>query len=104
MVSIHSYLDYRLFLRDYFNWRKIVSPCFSHRFIENRLSMSTGYFSKLLTGQRIPSERYIIPLALLFRLTKEETEYFYKLIDFARLERFKKNRGAIPLTDKLCVA
>lgn len=80
MKSIYNYLEYRTFLRDFYQSRKNGPDALTHRRIAEEVGFDSGYFSRILKGTRRVSlelaERFIPLLGLKHR----EAEYFRTLV------------------------
>jgi uncharacterized protein (TIGR02147 family) len=83
MTDIYAYLDYRKWLEAAFKDRKEQVPVFTHRFIAQRLGLrSSGYVLYIMQGKRKLTEAMAVDLAQLFRLTKQQTDYFLQLVRY----------------------
>ncbi len=80
--NVFDYLDYHLFLRDCYAARKSENANFSHRFIAQQLGCNPAYYLKVFQGKREISNKMILKVAELLRLTKKETECFETLVHF----------------------
>lgn len=61
---------------DAYAYRKSKWSGFSHRYVAQKTGSSSGYFSRILSGNLKLSEQKLGPLLALFQLTREEEEYF----------------------------
>jgi len=93
MVNIFDYLDYRKFLKDYYQERKKEDPRFSHRFIANKLHFDSGYFSKIIKGERHISLRLVPKFISLLKLGKKEGEFFETLVLFCKAKTHDKKNS-----------
>lgn len=84
MVSIFDYLDYRKFLKDYYRERKKADPRFSHRYIARVLEFDSGYFAKIIKGERHISLRFVPKFVKLCKLSRKEADYFDTLVLFCK--------------------
>ena len=84
MVSIFDYLDYRKFLKDYYRERKKKDSRFSHRYIARILEFDSGYFAKIIKGERHISLRLVPKFVKLCKLSKKEADYFETLVLFCK--------------------
>lgn len=84
MVSIFDYLDYRKFLKDYYWERKKADPRFSHRYIARVLEFDSGYFAKIIKGERHISLRFVPKFIKLCKLSQKEADYFEALVLFCK--------------------
>jgi uncharacterized protein (TIGR02147 family) len=92
--SIYNYTDYRLFLRDFYNYRKILDKKFSHRFIAVHVgASSSGWFSDVINGRINLTRTYQISLCKLLHLRQRESDFFEALVDYAQAGSLdEKNR------------
>jgi uncharacterized protein (TIGR02147 family) len=80
--DIFSYADYRTFLKDRYTILKRENRQFSHRYISTKVrASSAGWFSDVISGRINVTAGFIDPLAAVFKLTGEETEFFRSLVN-----------------------
>jgi len=84
MINIFDYLEYREYLRDYYQEQKRTKPFFSYRFIGNRVGMDSSFVIKVLQGGLHISPRKIESFIKLLDLNAQEAEYFETLVHFCR--------------------
>lgn len=84
MISVFDYLDYRKFLRDYYEERHAHNKRFSHRFIAKEIGFDSGYFAKISKGERHISAKLIPGFIKTFELNKQEASYFKILVQFSK--------------------
>ncbi len=78
---VYDYLDYRVFLKDLFEYNKNHRNNFSYRFFSREAGFSSPNFLKLVTeGQRNLTNTSIAKIAKGFRLKKQESEFFEDLV------------------------
>jgi uncharacterized protein (TIGR02147 family) len=83
MISIYQYLDYRLFLREYYARRKQQDSKYSHRYFADKAGISsTGFFSDVLTGKRNLTPSLILKFGKALKLSAREQEYFENLVQY----------------------
>jgi uncharacterized protein (TIGR02147 family) len=79
--DIFSYMDYRLFLRDWYAHKKQINPHFSYRVLAQRVGFkSPGLVTQLLQGATNMSEALIVKFVKYMRLKKAEAGYFEALV------------------------
>jgi uncharacterized protein (TIGR02147 family) len=114
MDDLYSYTDYRLFLRDYYEFHKAKNPAFSYRYLAGRAGVnSSAFFKFIIEGKRNLTKQSIIKIAAALRLTDNECEYFENLVFFnqaktirekdlffSRLMQHKKARKAAPIGEE----
>ena len=82
MERIHSYLDFRQFLRERFRQLKKTGKA-THRSLSKKAGFSSPNFLKLvMEGERNLSERSIVQVAKAFELNEREAEFFAALVRF----------------------
>jgi uncharacterized protein (TIGR02147 family) len=84
MQSVFEYLDYRLYLRDFYEAQKKDTSYFSYRYISGKVGLDAGYLVKVLQGRLHVPEKYIGKFCILCNFSKKETTYFRLLINFNR--------------------
>ncbi|ERP31387.1 TIGR02147 family protein [Chitinivibrio alkaliphilus] len=82
MVSVFEYLDYRKFLKEFYEESKKSNPYFSYRYIGKRLEVDPGYLVKVFQGKyHLTLEKTPLVRRLCGFSAKEEA-YFSTLIQF----------------------
>lgn len=82
MQSLFDYTDYRNFLNDFYSSKKSRKSTFSHRFIEGQVGISSGYFSRIVNGEKNIGDTVISRFSKLLKLNKKESAYFENLVKF----------------------
>src|SRR5664279_1428769 len=83
MVNITSYVDYREYLRDFFEQKKRELRFYSYRLFSQRAGLKSPNFLKLvIMGERNLSKQSVLKFARALGINKKETEYFENLIFF----------------------
>ena len=93
-VSILEYSDYRLFLKDQYEWAHAKNRSFSHRMISAKVgSSSSGWFSDILKARQNITGSQVIKLSALFHLGERESDYFESLVQINQAASLdEKNR------------
>lgn len=87
MKPIFDYVDYREYLRDYFEERKSNDRRFSYREFAESIQLDTSNLHKLLNGKaHLPARCHSYVIAYL-RLVGRSAEYFILLVTYARERR-----------------
>ena len=92
MINIFDYIEYREYLRDYYQEQKRTKPFFSYRFIGNRVGMDSSFVLKVLQGGLHISPKKIESFIKLLNLNAQEAEYFETLVHFCRAKT-QRQRG-----------
>ena len=85
MVSIYDYSDFRGYLKAGFAFEKMKNPSFSHRYLAQRLGLSTPNLILLvIQGKRNLTPTIRFKLSAFFKHTKREALYFEHIVSFAQ--------------------
>lgn len=83
MEKIFTYSNYRQYLKDAYTKRKSLDSKFSYRFIAKEAGFnSSSYFLKIIGGSRDISLDLALRLADVFKLKKQERDFFQLLVQF----------------------
>lgn len=82
MKSIKEYLEYRDFLRDFYEENKNQKPYFSFRYMENKVSIDASHLVKIFQKQRHIGKNSIEKFINFCDLTGTDAEYFAALVHF----------------------
>jgi uncharacterized protein (TIGR02147 family) len=82
MQTIFDYLDYRVYLRDFYDAQKRECSYFSYRYISRKVGMDAGYLVKILQGKLHIPEKYIDGFCTLCKFSEKENDYFRTLVSF----------------------
>jgi uncharacterized protein (TIGR02147 family) len=92
-VDIFEYIDYRKLLKDLHEERKAANPAFSYRYIAQKVGFSSaGFFTNILQGKRNISAENIFKFAAVFKLKRQETEYFELLVLFDQAKSHERKK------------
>ena len=81
MVSIYEYLDYRLYLLDWFDEKKKANPRFSHRLFSRKMSQKSPSFLKdIIEGRRNITADQQDDFCRVLGLTKMQSIFFIDLV------------------------
>jgi uncharacterized protein (TIGR02147 family) len=84
-VSVFQFLDARKFLAAAFEFEKSRNPVFSYRYVAMGIgAKSSGFFKDILNGRIRLSPARAMKVAHIFKLSKEETDYFETLVLFTQ--------------------
>ena len=83
MKSIFEYLDYRQYLRDYYEEKKQTTPAFSMRMLAKQIGIrSPSFFKMVIDNQRSLSDAVIEKFTTALKLKSKEAQYFESLVLF----------------------
>jgi uncharacterized protein (TIGR02147 family) len=86
MKEIFEYFDYQLFLRDFYEEKKVASQYFSYRYIAQRVGIDHALIVKILQGKRHLSEKTIPAFISLLGLSKKKAQYFELLVLYGKAQ------------------
>jgi len=82
-MSIYSYLDYRLFLKDWYSKQLLLKEPMSYRAIAAAVGYnSPAHITMILKGKANLSQQHALNFAKLLKLNKREGEFFELLVNF----------------------
>lgn len=82
--DLFASLDYREFLRDYYQARKEVHGYFSLRYFGNKVGMDSSFLVRVFQGKNHITEDTTQHIAKLLQMTPRETQYFETLVAFTK--------------------
>lgn len=81
--NIFDYLDYRIYLADYYKYQKSVNPIFSYRWFAQKAGYnSSGYYSNVVNGVHGMSEVYCNKFSIALGLSSLEANFFELLVKY----------------------
>lgn len=84
MMVLHEYMDYRAFLRDFYEHRKKLNTAWSYRFMSSRLEVDSGQLVRILQGKLHLPQRAMGAAIRLCGLNGRDAAYFEELVRFAK--------------------
>ncbi len=83
MKPLFKYIDYRVFLEDFYNDRKNSMPCFSYRYFARKAGVkSPNFLKQVIDGERNLTRRMIEQFIPALNLNKKEALFFKSLVLF----------------------
>ena len=92
MKSIVEYLDYRDFLRDFYEGKKAERSFFSYRLFGSKVSLDASYLAKVLMKSRHISSKTIGNFVAFCGLKDADAEYFETLVHFGKARSGKESK------------
>lgn len=91
MINIFEFMDFREYLRSYFEDRKKTDPKFSHRWLAGRLDLSTSNFIMLvMQNKRNLTSSLRQRISDVFKLSRKEADYFENMVNFCQAKGSKE--------------
>lgn len=84
MKSVYEYLDYRNYLKDFYEEMKGRHGYFTYRYFGNRVGIDPSYLLKVILKSRHLSEKSVLRISAFCGLSDNEAEYFYTLVHFVK--------------------
>tara|TARA_B110000483_G_C18161063_1_gene529340 strand:- start:1056 stop:1895 length:840 start_codon:yes stop_codon:yes gene_type:complete len=86
-LDVFSYMDYRVFLADYYAARKAVDLKFSYRFFAKQAGYtSSGLYTNIVNGKLHLSQRYLPGFIQALKLNIKEAAYFEFMVDYTHAQ------------------
>jgi uncharacterized protein (TIGR02147 family) len=92
MNKIFEYLEYREFLRDFYEEKKKESPFFSYKLFGRKVGIDQSYLAKVLIKSRHIADSSIKRFIEYFQFNKSEGEYFETLVHFVKAKSDKQSK------------
>jgi uncharacterized protein (TIGR02147 family) len=92
VISVFDYLDYRQFLRDFYNQQKKTNTFFSYRYIGNKVGMDSSFLIKVLQGHLHVAEDRIEKFHKICNFNDKEATYFEALVHFNKAKSEKESK------------
>ncbi len=92
MKSVFEYLDYRDFLKDFYEEKKLKHSFFSYRLFGAKIGVDPSYLAKVLIKTRNVSNGAIGAIAAFCGLKEREADYFETLVHFVKARSPKESK------------
>ena len=92
MKKIFEYLDYRDYLREYYEEKKAENPFFSYKLFGRMVDIDQSYLAKVLIKARHIAEKSIKKFLEYFKFNQQEGEYFETLVHFIKAKSDKQSK------------
>jgi uncharacterized protein (TIGR02147 family) len=92
MKPLKEYLEYRDFLKDFYEEHKTGSPFFSFRYIGNKVSINASHLVKIFQKQRHIGNKSIDVFIKFCNLSATDAEYFANLVRFNKSKSDRDTR------------
>jgi len=89
---LREYLDYREFVRDWYETRHRLRPLFSLRSFAAKVGLDASFLHRLMKGERHVSEDGAKVLVHFFGFAGDDAVYFHRLVRYARARSDKEAR------------
>jgi uncharacterized protein (TIGR02147 family) len=90
-VDIFRFVDFRLYLRSFYEAEKSNNPKFSQRFIQQKVgASSSGWFADVIQNRIQLSGTHFLRLSRLLELEPHEEEYFDTMVRFSQAGTFEE--------------
>lgn len=93
MDSIYTYFDYRQYLNDLIQEKRLRNKVLSLRAIATRIGINSGTLVRILNNERNISKKLVPAFASFLKLKNKETQYFSILVEFNQARDNEKRRN-----------
>ncbi len=90
MEKIVEYLEYREYLRDYYEEKKKENPFFSYKLLGRKVGIDQSYLAKVLIKSRHIADGSIKKFIEYLKFNESEGEYFETLVHFGKAKSEKQ--------------
>ncbi len=90
--SIFDYLDYRSYLKDYYEERKRLHKYFSYRYFGNKVGIDPSCLLKIILKTRHIAEKSIPQMSAFLGFNDTEAEYFLTLVHFVKAKSHSESK------------
>lgn len=92
-INIFEYTDYKLFLMDYYSFRKKNSRHFSYRYFAQKTNVSSSVLKDIISGRRNLTLAVMVKYAGAMNLSAREIKYFEVLVTFNNTKKNTEKNG-----------
>jgi uncharacterized protein (TIGR02147 family) len=92
MQRISDYLDYRDFLKDFYEEKKAQSPWYSYRIFASHIGLDTSYLAKVILKKRHLATKSISKVAKYCALGDRDAECFEAIVYFNKAKTERQSR------------
>jgi uncharacterized protein (TIGR02147 family) len=93
MKPIFEYLDYRDFLKDYYEEKKAERSFFSYRLFGAKIGLDASYLAKVIIKIRHIADPTIAKITAFCGLIGAEADYFESLVHFVKSKSHKESKA-----------
>lgn len=93
MLNVYNYSNTREYLREYYEAKRKANPIFSHRYIGMKVGFSAGYFSRILTGDKLLSAAMVEKFIPFLELSDKEGEYFRVMTNYTQTKQLEERNA-----------
>jgi uncharacterized protein (TIGR02147 family) len=85
--NLYSYTQYRVYLKDFYDWKKAILPAFSHRYFTQKAGLgSPNYLKLVMDGKRNLSQKTLTAFLTGLGLSGKKADFFEHLVFFNQAE------------------
>jgi uncharacterized protein (TIGR02147 family) len=96
MVNVFDYSDFRQYLSDYYEEKKMDNPGFSYQTIANKAGLkSKGFIYNIINGRKILSKSNCFKLSQALGLNQYEAEYFENCVAFSQTDNHLERKNIL---------
>lgn len=89
--TVFKYMDYRAFLKDYYDFHKKARPHFSYRYLASKAGINApAFFKYLIEGKRGLTKSSLVKVVKALNLSQAEADYFEQLVFFNQAQTIEE--------------
>jgi len=93
--QVYGFLDYQAFLKDWFDYKKVANPRYSHRLFARQAAIrSPSFLHLVMNGERNLSEEKAFDVAAAMKLDAQAQQFFIWLVRFQNAKTIKARQEA----------
>ncbi|HHX15156.1 MAG TPA: TIGR02147 family protein [Fibrobacter sp.] len=87
-MNVFAYYNYRIYLKDYYDYRKSVHRYFSYRVFAKKAGYtSSGFYLDLVKGRKSLTPQMVLKFITALELNEKEGRYFQLMVDFTHADQ-----------------
>lgn len=91
MIDIFTYIDFREYLKSYYEYRKNANPAFSYRYLAEKAGFNNkGFLFNIIKGTKKLSKSHCFQLSGALGHSKKEAAYFENIVAYAQARNEKE--------------
>lgn len=92
MKSVFEYLDYRNYLKDFYEEQKERHSFFSYRYFGDKVGVDPSYLLKVMLKSRHLSDKSVPRICTFCKLVETEADYFTTLVQFVKAKSTQEEK------------
>ena len=91
MIDIFTFIDFKEYLKKYYDFKKSMSPAFSYRYLAEKAGFNNkGFLFNIIKGTKKLSKSHCFQLSQALGHSKKEADYFENIVAYAQAKNEKE--------------